>query len=235
MKKIYLMKNFIEIIESEKNIFGEGGYQKAKDLMQKEKNYIHQCIERRNNVRRLVCNNFTPNDKFVTLTFSNNETDVKKCDLMFKNFIKRLKYKYKLKDFKYVAVIEFQKRGAVHYHMICNASYIPQRDIQNLWQHGFVWLNCIKNVDNLGAYIVKYMTKETADQRLQGLNGYLCSRNLERPFEISNMENKNRDLFLTYNKVVSEKIKNHAPTYEREFNSNVLGKITYTHYNFNKN
>ncbi|GAI10009.1 unnamed protein product, partial [marine sediment metagenome] len=34
----------------------------------------------------------------------------------FKKFIQRLRYQYG--DFKYMAVIEFQDRGAIHYHMI---------------------------------------------------------------------------------------------------------------------
>ena len=110
----------------------QDGYKEAKNLEQKEKNYNQQVIKRRNNVRRLLCCNFSDKDKFFTLTFENNETDIQKCDKEFKKFIQRLKYTYKLKDFKYLAVIEFQERGAVHYHIICNLPYVPQKELQEL-------------------------------------------------------------------------------------------------------
>lgn len=50
-----------------------------------------------------------------------------------------------------------------------------------IWGHGFVKINAIDKVDNLGAYITKYMTKDKADDRLKTEKGYLCSRNLQRP------------------------------------------------------
>lgn len=234
MKKIIISNNIIEIYSSDKVITGVGGYKETKDLEQKEKNYNQQVIRRRNNVRHLVCCNFTENDKFFTLTFSKNETDLNYCNAKFKKFIKVLKSKYKIKNFKYLAVIEFQKRGAIHYHIICNLPYVPQKDLQELWGNGFVWINCIKNIDNLGAYVVKYMTKETSDKRLQGNKGYLCSKGLKRPVEVSNMQNTNRDLFQFYNNLVEKSTKNIAPVYCSEYENDYLGHVTYKQFNLSK-
>lgn len=116
-----------------------------------------------------------------------------------------------MKDFKYLAVIEFQERGAIHYHIICNLPYVPHKELQELWGNGIVWINCIQNADNVGAYVVKYMTKDTADKRLQNHKGYLCSKGLKRPIEVSNAQNTNRDVFQFYNNLITEKTKKSLP------------------------
>lgn len=168
-------------------IRGKGGANRteatADDVENALKNYANTNQRRRDMVRRLACCNFNAQyDKFFTLTFADNLTDVKQANYLFKKFKQKLQYKFG-KDIKYLGVVEFQERGAVHYHVLSNIPYIPQRDLQDLWGHGFVFINAINHVDNIGAYIVKYMTKVTTDTRLQGLKAYLCSRNLIRPEE----------------------------------------------------
>ncbi|MBC8389847.1 MAG: protein Rep, partial [Actinobacteria bacterium] len=120
----------------------------------------------------------------------------------FKKFIKRLKYKYG--DFKYLAVVEFQKRGAIHYHMLSDFSYIEQADLEKIWSNGFVWIRDLitankgKPVDNVGAYIVKYMNKNIIDKRLMGKKAYFTSKNLKRP-EIIYEDMSLIDCFKKYN------------------------------------
>ena len=233
MRKIIKTGSIIELYEYEKTIIGKGGHQELKNLEQKERNYQNQNIRRRNNVRRLVCANFTnENCKFLTLTFVENETDIKKCNLEFKNFIKRLKYQFKLNDLKYITVIEFQKRGAVHYHVMLNIPYIPHKKLEKLWKNGFVFVNKIKNVDNLGAYLVKYMTKDTADKRLQGQKAYFCSRNLNKPLEMTDI--KYSDLFESHWKMIENKIKKCTPVYESTYDTECFGSCHYTQYNLNR-
>ena len=97
------------------------------------------------------------------MDYANNE---------FKKFIKRVKYYYG--DFKYLSVVEFQKRGAIHYHMLNDFDYIKQKELGNIWGNGFVWINNLlkanngKPVGNVGAYIVKYVNKDTIDEKLMG-------------------------------------------------------------------
>lgn len=135
-------------------------------------------------------------NKFLTLTFEENITDLDYSNKAFKDFIKRVNYqvfKTKKSMLKYVAVIEFQKRGAVHYHMLCNLPYVDVNELSQIWGHGFIRLNRIKGdtdrfggseCDNVGAYVCKYMTKDNNDERLKNRNSYLMSRNLEKPIEI---------------------------------------------------
>lgn len=235
MKKIIISGPIIELYEYEKTIVGKGGYKEIKDLEQQEKNYQNQNIRRRNNVRRLVCANFKNTDcKFLTLTFKENVTDIKACNLEFKNFIKRLKYNYKLKELKYIAVIEFQKRGAIHYHVMLNIPYIPQKDLQELWRNGFIFINKIDNVDNLGAYLVKYMTKDTEDVRLQGEKAFFCSRNLIKPIEVSDISYP--DLFESHKMILEKAIKQKKCTsvIESTYDTECLGTCFYQQFNLNR-
>lgn len=200
-------------------------------------NYANTQKMRRNTIRQLVCTNFDVKySKFVTLTFDNlrdfDITDVKACYAYFKNFIKRLQYRYK--GFLYLAVVEFQDkrgRGAVHYHMICNLPYIKKSELQKLWGAGFVKINVIDKVDNIGAYVVKYMTKDTDDKRLCGLKAYYHSRDLEQPVEVTNWRVPDVDVFAS----VSELIKSKTPVYSAKYTSENAGVIEYLQFNDTRN
>lgn len=131
------------------------------------------------NFIRMVNMNFTEHSKFVTLTFADNVTDLDTAHKEFDKFMKRMRRRYG--GFKYAAVVEFQKRGAVHYHVISDLPYIPKKDLSQVWRQGFVRINDIEHVDNVGAYLSKYMTKEAYDPRLAGRKLYFTSQHLERP------------------------------------------------------
>lgn len=140
-------------------------------------------IRARNTLRRLALANFGSKSKFLTLTFEENMTDLDKANKEFKRFIRNIKRN--LGDFKYIAVIEFQNRGAIHYHVLLDIEvYIPHEKLEKWWGNGFIRINSIDHVDNIGAYVIKYMTKEDADERLIGKKSYQCSKNLERPREL---------------------------------------------------
>ena len=131
-------------------------------------------------------------NKFLTLTFEKNITDLNYSNDEFKKWVKRVNYQIyhtKKSAMKYVAVIEFQKRGAVHYHVLCDMPYVDVKELQQIWGHGFIKLNKIKGkndmpCDNVGAYVCKYMTKDNDDERLKERKSYLMSRNLDKPHEL---------------------------------------------------
>lgn len=139
-------------------------------------------IRARNTIRRLALANFSNKSKFITLTFKENIDDLTLANKFFKAFVRKMKRKQK--DFKYLAVIEFQKRGAIHYHMLCNMDYMKAKEIETMWGQGFIKINRITHVDNIGAYVVKYMTKEDADERLVGKKMYERSRGMDEPKEL---------------------------------------------------
>lgn len=152
----------------------------------------------RKNLRRIINSNFNQygeefTSKFLTLTFAENIQDIKQANYEFEKFIKRLNYYVfgtKQANLKYSGVIEFQKRGAVHYHVVLyNLPYIRAKTINEIWdkgKQGNIKINRIDSVDNVGAYVCKYMTDEIEDERLQGKKCYFNSRDLLKPIEITN-------------------------------------------------
>lgn len=150
------------------------------DYQKQEDRRIGSSITRtRTMIRRLALMNFDAGSKFSTFTFAENVTDLTMAHKAWDKFVKRLRRRYG--DFKYINVVEFQKRGAVHYHMLSDLPYIPNSELAEIWGQGFVKINDIAHVDNVGAYVVKYMTKELFDPRFCGRKAYMCSQGLDRP------------------------------------------------------
>lgn len=176
----------------------------------------------RSTLRRLINANAGHFDKFVTLTFAENEMDLDFCNYEFNKFIKRLKYQLK-RDLKYVAVVEFQKRGAVHYHLLCNLGYVSNKVLREIWGHGFVKINRIKDVSNLGAYVCKYMQKDFADKRLEGRKCFFGSKGLNRPVEITAEKEANQ--------LEASLLQSLVPVFSSEFENEFTGKVTYRQYN----
>lgn len=111
-------------------------------------------------IRELVNTNciIPENIRWITLTYKENMQDEKQLYKDFANFNKRFQRRYKA---EYIAVAEPQKRGAWHMHLIYifdhEAPYIPNKELSELWGHGFVNIQRVKNVDNLGAYLSAYL------------------------------------------------------------------------------
>lgn len=237
LKKYVISGEIIEVYNYSQYNFGKGGAnrtkEKSENIEKSLENYANTNQRRRDMVRRLACSNFDSETcKFFTLTFADNMTDVKNCNYLFMKFILRLNYKFQTK-IKYLAVIEFQERGAVHYHVLSDMPYIPQRELQEIWGHGFVYINAVKHVDNIGAYIVKYMSKNTEDTRLQGLKAYLYSRNLVKPYEIVNHDLKEFELL---EKKMSEKyqLSKLKPVFVSNYDTEKLGSCEYIQYNLRR-
>lgn len=163
--------------------------------LKSEENRAISLGRSRKTVMRTINSNPCLN-KFLTLTFEENVTDLNYSNNELKKWIDRVNYQVfhtKKREMKYVAVIEFQKRGAVHYHILCNMPYIDVNSLAKIWGHGFIKLNKIKGdkerfgsdeCDNVGAYVCKYMTKDNDDDRLKSRKSYLMSQNLDKPQEI---------------------------------------------------
>jgi hypothetical protein len=175
----------------------------------------------RTEIRRLINSNFELN-KFLTLTFAENITDLKTANNIFNKFIKRLAYQYP--DLKYVAVFEFQKRGAVHYHLLCNLPYVDSKELASIWNYrwhvGFIKIKRTNDVNNLGAYMSKYLGKEI-DERTFRKKKFFRSQNLKEPIEL---------VLYKASKFIEKYLSNSVPTYEKIFNSEWTGEIKYSAY-----
>ncbi len=149
-----------------------------------EKNIIRSKIS----LQRLVKCNEAEFKTFITLTFKDNVVDISEANKKFNSW--RTRMKRIKKDFKYICVPEFQKRGSVHYHLLTNIDIneinliIPQNGKTTMydvygWIHGFSSVFPLRDINIVG-YISKYMTKDI-DNRLFGKRRYLYSQNLTSP------------------------------------------------------
>ena len=163
-----------------------GGRMKNKDEKSKKENRLKVTGRIRNKIINQSLANFTSEDKFITLTFNTDVKDIKSANVEFKKFIQRMRYKIN-KNFSYIAVIQFMKNGRVHYHMMSDMGFIKKSVLNEIWGNGYIKINRMdkqnngKGVDNVGAYLVKYMNKDTQDKRLLGNKAYLISRNIKKP------------------------------------------------------
>lgn len=169
---------------------------------------------------------------FLTLTFDENKfenkkdiTEFEKCNYLFMTFIQRLKYNFL--GIKYLAVPEFQgdyyfrtgiKKefgGAIHYHLLLNQK-ADTKKIEKVWRHGFVKINKIKSINNVGLYVSKYLSKESFNRKYFGKKKFFYSRNLNRPQEFKGQE-------------CEEMLMGYCPppekVYEKEFSNKYRGEV----------
>lgn len=141
----------------------------------------------RKSLYRIIMTNLNSKQKnknlFVTFTFKKNETDIKKANYEFKKFIQRF-YFFMGAKYKYITVIEFQKRGAVHYHtLFFDVPYIKNLHVRitELWGHGYTDIKPLYDIKNISAYLSKYIRKGFFDKRLGNHKAYFCSRSCSYP------------------------------------------------------
>lgn len=251
--KYILTGHILEVYTYEKFNCGKGGKdKKVINLEEVEKeisettllNYSNHNRVRSNMIRRLACANFNNKSTFVTLTFDDSKVrhdihNVIECNKVFKLFIMRLKYYLKSiftnLDFKYLSVIEFQDkndRRAVHYHLLLNVPYVDIKDLEDIWGMGYCFIEKINHVDNVGAYLIKYMTKDNNDERLMGKPAYLRSHNLVEPVEVISIDDvfKQSSEYVKIDSVISNSISIYEADYETEF----MGKCHYAQYNLER-
>lgn len=153
-----------------------------KKVARSEEYKSRSIIRAINVLRRLALSNFVENDKFLTLTFNDsndfNINDLRECLIYYQKFIRKIKTLYP--DFKYITVPEFQKRGAVHYHLICKFPFTSNDEIAKIWGHGYIKVKAITNPQGAAIYLTKYLSKKF-DSKKHGHRLYYTSKNLEQP------------------------------------------------------
>lgn len=167
----------------------------------------------------------------MTLTFGDHVTDLKIANYEFTKFMKRLNYLIfdsKKANIKYTAVWELTKIGRIHYHLILyNIPFTRVDKIEEAWGNGFVRINKIDEVDNVGAYISAYLggsEEGQAREEFYGQKSYFCSKGLIKPKEITD-------------KKIVESVAAALPveklTYSYVHENEHLGLISYKQYNLN--
>jgi len=156
----------------------------------------------RNLMIDLAYSNYDKWHSFITLTFAENVTDVSFANREFNKWVSMIKRDFP--DFVYLCVPEFQKRGAVHYHLIsslvCGIDLpaLPVKKTYNtekkrtfdlvyydlpFWKNGFSTAFDLHLTDNrfdVAAYMCKYMFKDI-DKRLFAHQKIMHSNGLRLP------------------------------------------------------
>jgi len=194
--KVVQSGNFLEIYEFENEL------PKRRNNFRKRVKRIFNPYRRRrpDNVRRLrgtfvrlIRSNLTAEENPTFLTLTMREiVDVKDAYRSFSHFMCALRRKFG-RGFRYIGVPEFQKRGAVHFHILIwgfpdeiIATERKNRLIAEIWGQGYI--DFIKTDGNikLAYYFGKYMSKAVYNDRLNGQKAYVASRNVLRPLSLSN-------------------------------------------------
>ena len=174
-----------EVIEIDYTGFGSNGGRKGNKSEEVTEEDRERNVKRvKRNVRRLAFSNDLGQIHLV-LTYAENMQDVDKSDEHFKKFMFELHKIYP--HLKYLATREFQKRGAIHYHVLLNQR-IDIKKTQNLWSRGFITLVQHKNKLKAVMYVLKYISKEVGETVLKTKNGhtkkaYLSSQGLKKDLE----------------------------------------------------
>lgn len=133
----------------------EHNFSRADDL-----NFIRVSMR---NLRNIINANVTDTDKvlWITLTYAENMTDTTRLYEDFKNFFKRLRYRYSDYQLEYIVAMEPQARGAWHAHLLLlfdkKAPFIPNNVLADIWGYGFVKVKSLRDVDNVGVYLTAYL------------------------------------------------------------------------------
>lgn len=239
--KVIKAGDIIEIINYEKPIFyGYENFQsQGKKVVDSTKKKREDNLRRtKNNIRRIINANHTNKDIFLTLTFEEDIKNIADGKYKLKIFFEKLRLYLKNRNEKlqYLYVTEFQdknKRGVVHFHIILfDVNYIPFVTILNMWGNGGAWINRIKDVDNVGAYITEYMNKSDFDNRFNNFDIYGRSRGLKKQEEIKKEEDVNffiNELEKKCKGDISKYI-----TYTNNYTTEYKGNVNYTQINLRK-
>lgn len=199
---------------------------KGKGKAKVEKNRRETLYKARNNIIRMV--NCNPDlTTFITLTYAENMQNLQLSKYHLKTFFKMMQEDFT--NFRYLYVLEYQQRGAIHYHMLCNL-YIPvdtakpnerkkegQKILENqfhdmYWPHGWVDIRDLKQEGNTnaGLYVSAYLVEDLYKLDLGGARCYGYSRNIDKPIERKALVDLKQD----------EIIENYASQYNLKYASN---------------
>jgi hypothetical protein len=176
----------------------------------------------------------------LTLTYPEKFPDIKTSKNDFHLFLKRLNHHFpshsyempptpsavgpsimrstqSITGLKYVAVPEFQKRGAPHFHtMFFNLPYIHFSDLTELWGNGSIDVKRVDGVRELGSYMVKnYLVKGFGSKNIKK-KSYLSSKDLKKPVIIRDIDEVNS---------ISGQLSSASVLREADYHSKYVGDI----------
>lgn len=154
---------------------GGGAKRQATSAAEQSPVVIQKSVQRaRVNIRRKCLT--LQADRMLTLTFRHNVTDLNDAWKCFSYFVKLMKAHYG-ERFAYIAVPEYQKRGAVHFHLAIRGRY-PVGVVRKFWRRavgsyeGNIDITSPRkladknswNPKRIANYLAKYLSKEATSE-----------------------------------------------------------------------
>lgn len=220
-------------------------YTKAKNGIKSDKSLYRT----RNEIKNIIDSNINKYSKFITLTFKEDIKDREIALDRFKNFTKRYKYHYG-ESLKYLGVMELQNgsvrhgktketaRNVWHFHIVVfNERKLNLKEFdRDIWQNGHCNTKKIDSTDNIGRYLMKYITKEQAymedNKILIGLHkkNILRSQGLKKPlvlYDYKELRNPNDQINndLLNENLTNQLNSNYKETYSTEYQFTIPARI----------
>ena len=143
----------------------------------------------------------------LTLTFNPSSCDFDTKDFVtcrdkFNSFWNKIKRSKKLVgiDLRYVGVVEFQRNGRIHFHILCRIpkEFVPL--LRSKWTYGGLHYCMEYGSAEDNVKIASYLSKGIYDECLpRGRKRYLGGYGLERPVHLKFTSRKIIDFLLTRN------------------------------------
>jgi len=180
--------------------------------------------------RRLVSANLgqPPHPILASLTYAENMAEIGQGRKDFSAFIRHLQKRWG-NSISYIAVPEFQKRGALHFHTLLWGlppglveTERTTRLVASLWKQGFIDLKQTDGNAKISSYLAKYMVKGFKDKRLFGKKAYIASRNIIKPLIFKNT--------MAWGHLVEHDLSTAEPVIEKEYMTQWLGMGRYSLY-----
>lgn len=136
-------------------------------------------VNRRASVQIRRCALAANLDHLLTLTTRSNVTEYRESKAALDKFLRSMRRAYP--GLRYVGCPERQKRGAWHWHILCDR-FLPANDVRARWQHyageGNIDLKRFHDPLAGARYAAKYITKDIAHAEHKGAR-YVRSRNIK--------------------------------------------------------
>lgn len=197
-------------INKDEYVFLETGEIKEYNHIENRGESLSSIRQSITNLRNLINNNFIggKNELWITLTFGKNKIyDPKELCPLFELFIKRLRYQLKPLKIDYIYVPEPHEKGDWHIHLLLKANknlYISNEELNKIWTHGFVKVNRLQNVDNVGAYVSAYLINiKDGEETKKGARLYLYPPN-HKLYRFSKGIKKPESEYMTYEEATKD-------------------------------
>jgi hypothetical protein len=123
------------------------------------------------NLRQLITTNYegADNEIFLTLTYKEQHNDPKKIYKDLDTFNKRLRRA--VPDIGYIHIVEPHESGNFHIHSLlkrCDGEpfdFMDYKQFHKMWGHGYVTVEALNNVDNIGAYFIAYFSNMEIEEK----------------------------------------------------------------------